>query len=79
MKQLTLKFKDMATFKIHLFKKLPNGKINSYLTECGRKPFTPNGAPNVMLKTNAFKDVFLQDEEQCCAVCIKRAKEQGRL
>ena len=69
----------MATFKIHLFKRLPNGKINGNLSECGRQGFTPNGAPNVMYKTNAFKSVFLQDENQCCSICVKRAKEQGRI
>ena len=52
----------MATFKIHLFKKLPNGKINTNRSECGRGAFTPNGAPNVMYKSNAFKAIYNEDE-----------------
>lgn len=69
----------MATFKIHLFKKLPNGKINTNRSECGRGAFTPNGAPNVMYKSNAFKAIYNEDENECCLVCVKRAKEQGRI
>lgn len=68
------------SYKIHLFKKLPNGKLNVNSSECGRGHFTKNGAPNVIYKSNAFRSVFEEEGEKVvCSVCLNRAKDQKRV
>lgn len=69
----------MATFKIHIYKKI-NGKLLTRVAECGRGAFTPHGAPNVMLKSNSFKNVIIENGiDTVCSVCANRAKLQGRI
>lgn len=68
----------MATFKLHLYKRIANGKLDSSTSECGRHHYTPNGAPNVMYKSNEFKRAF-ESGEECCQICLNKAKSQGRV
>jgi hypothetical protein len=74
----TKKIEIMATFKLHLYKRRTDGKLYSSKSECGRGHYTPNGAPNVMHKSNAFK-LFYESGEECCQTCLNRAKIQGRV
>tara|TARA_R110000822_G_scaffold156282_1_gene296059 strand:- start:253 stop:456 length:204 start_codon:yes stop_codon:yes gene_type:complete len=67
----------MATFKLHIYKKLSNGTLIAN-TACGRGTYTKNGAPNVMYKTNAFKMAY-NAGEAVCLTCLAKAKEQGRI
>jgi len=68
----------MATFKLHIAKQVIAGKIITTKTECGRNAFTPNGAPNVIYKTNMFKMAY-EAGEDCCSVCLQKSKSQGRV
>lgn len=68
----------MATFKIHIAKQIVKGKVMNNKTECGRNAFTPNGSINMIYKSNAFKQAF-EGGDECCQICLNKAKEQGRL
>lgn len=70
----------MAITKTHLVKQIIDGKVFLGKTECGLSQYQKNGRFNYIVKTQYFKNIYMNSgTESCCEKCLAKAKEQGRV